>query len=75
MLNDDIRVNLPKIKCPTLVLRGENDPIAPQQWVKQVAHLIPKSKFAVIKNGSHSVNYAAAKPLTKSILDFVYTIK
>jgi 2-hydroxy-6-oxonona-2,4-dienedioate hydrolase len=75
MLIDDIRVNLPKIKCPTLVLRGEKDPIAPQQWVKQVAHLIPKSKFGVIKNGSHSVNYAAAKQLTKSILEFISKLK
>ncbi|MGH9552083.1 MAG: alpha/beta fold hydrolase [Terriglobales bacterium] len=69
---DDIRKNLPFIKAPTLVVRGENDPVAPHRWCEEVAALIPESRLAVIPNAPHSVNSATAPQLTKLVNDFVF---
>jgi pimeloyl-ACP methyl ester carboxylesterase len=69
---DDIRKNLPVVKAPTLVVRGENDPVAPQRWCEEVAELIPDARLSIIPNAPHSVNSATAPQLTKLIDDFVF---
>ena len=71
MLDDDIRINLAKIKCRTLIVRGENDPIAPQKWSEEMARRIPNSQLCVIPNAPHCVNYATPTQLTRIILDFL----
>jgi pimeloyl-ACP methyl ester carboxylesterase len=71
MIEDDIRPKLAKIKCPTLVLRGENDPIAPEKWTEEVTQRIPNAKMVVIPKAPHSINYATPAQLTKIILDFI----
>jgi pimeloyl-ACP methyl ester carboxylesterase len=71
MMRNDIRKNLPRIKCRTLIVRGENDPIASQQWTEHIAKLIPHAKWAVIPHAPHCINYTSAVELSKMILDFI----
>ncbi len=71
MIQDDIRPKLAKIKCRTLVLRGEKDPIAPQRWTEEVARRIPNARLCVIPNAPHCVNYATPVQLTSIILEFI----
>ena len=74
MMKNDIKKNLPRIRCRTLVLRGENDPIASQRWTEQMAKMIPRAKWAVIPNGPHCVNYSTPTELSKVVLDFLRSI-
>ncbi len=71
MLADDIRPKLGLIKCRTLVVRGEKDPITPQSWGEEVARLIPHAEFSVIPNAPHCVNYATPVQLTNIMLNFI----
>jgi pimeloyl-ACP methyl ester carboxylesterase len=45
-LEDRIEDKLPGIVAPTLVVRGEHDPIVPQPWAEQVTRLLPKGGAA-----------------------------
>ena len=40
-LEDRIEEKLPYLKVPTLVVRGSQDPIAPQRWTQEVTELLP----------------------------------
>lgn len=56
-LADRIEDKLPLIRVPTLVVRGERDPIAPQRWAEEAVGLLPQGRLAVIPRGPHCVNY------------------
>lgn len=71
MIADDITNKLPFIGCPTLVLRGANDPISTQPWNKHIAEKLNNAKLAVINEAPHCVNYAAAEKLTELLMEFL----
>jgi pimeloyl-ACP methyl ester carboxylesterase len=71
MIADNLLAKLSRIKCRTLIVRGEKDPIAPQEWSKEVAKHIAHAEFKVIPNAPHCINYATPIPLTKIILEFI----
>lgn len=73
MVDNDIQQVLSQISCPTLVMRGEFDTIAPEVWTQRVASEIPNAIFKMIPGGSHSVNFANPAILTKMILEFLAT--
>lgn len=49
----DLRDIMPNIKCPTLLIWGENDPDTPLSDAKQMEKLIPDSGLCVIKGADH----------------------
>jgi 2-hydroxy-6-oxonona-2,4-dienedioate hydrolase len=57
-LADRIEEKLPRVKSPSLVVRGGRDPIVPQQWAEKAAALLPRGRLAVIPEGPHCVNYS-----------------
>ena len=54
------RERLADLAMPTLVVRGENDPIAPAGWTRHLAGLPPRARFAEIRGGAHANNYSDA---------------
>ena len=71
LLADPIEEKLPRVEVPTLVVRGERDPFAPQRWAEEVARLLPRGKLVVLPGAPHAVNYAAAPALAREILSFL----
>jgi 2-hydroxy-6-oxonona-2,4-dienedioate hydrolase len=71
MLGDRIEDKLPLLRMPVLVLRGEHDPIAPQDWVERLASLAPLGSVAVVPGVAHAVNYTAPEALVALIERFV----
>lgn len=63
----DRRELVKTIKCPTLVLHGDEDPLVPIEHGQCTASLIPDSRLEVIKGWGHS----HSKPLTPLLVDFV----
>jgi pimeloyl-ACP methyl ester carboxylesterase len=49
----DNRPNLPKIKCPALVLCGRQDQMTPLSWSEEIASLIPGAKLEIIEHCGH----------------------
>ncbi|HEV7623162.1 MAG TPA: alpha/beta hydrolase [Amnibacterium sp.] len=60
MLGYDLRAVLPRVVAPTMVIRGERDPIAPHGWTAQVARLLPTSRLAEVPGAHHVVQYTHA---------------
>jgi 2-hydroxy-6-oxonona-2,4-dienedioate hydrolase len=70
-LHDPIRQKLAQLQTPTLVVRGDRDPIAPQRWVEEMIQLIPHGRLAVIRGAPHAVTYSAPDALASVVNTFV----
>jgi pimeloyl-ACP methyl ester carboxylesterase len=57
MLGYDLPAVLPRIAAPTLVVRGARDPIAPHPWAREVADLLPRSRFVEVPGAHHVVQF------------------
>jgi 2-hydroxy-6-oxonona-2,4-dienedioate hydrolase len=70
-LRHPLEERLPDVQAPTLVVRGERDPIAPQAWAERVADLLPDGRLTVIPRAPHAPNYSAADALATVVLSFL----
>jgi 2-hydroxy-6-oxonona-2,4-dienedioate hydrolase len=71
-LRDRIEDKLPRVQAPALVIRGENDPIAPQAWTERVASLIPGDvPLRVVPGAGHALNYSSPKKLVDLVIPFL----
>ena len=60
---------LAALRVPTVVVRGERDPISTQRWNEQIVALVPGARLVVVPRAAHAVNYSAPEPLAEIILD------
>ncbi len=70
-LEDRIEEKLPHLRAPTLVVRGERDPIVPQRWAERAARLLPEGRLVVVPGASHTMNYAAPSELARVVRSFI----
>lgn len=70
-LADRIERKLPLLRAPTLIVRGERDPIAPQRWAEELAALLPHGRLAVVPGAPHAVNYTSPDQLAALVLAFL----
>jgi pimeloyl-ACP methyl ester carboxylesterase len=69
-LLDPIEEKLPLMAVPTLVVRGEHDAVAPLDWIKLVADLIPSALYIVVRGACHAINYSCPGKLANIALQF-----
>jgi len=74
-LADRIEAKLPDVQVPTLVVRGEKDPLVPSYWAEEVVELLPQGQLAVIPGGGHTLNYSAPLELTRVTKAFLEATK
>lgn len=68
----DIRHRLSTIKCPTLVLHGENDPIVDyEQHVEPLDYLIYDSNIQTFPSASHNLHQAYPKKFNQVVTQFI----
>ena len=53
VVNEDLCHLMPKIKCPTLLIWGENDTATPVADARKMERLIPEAGLAVFKSAGH----------------------
>ena len=70
-LRDRIEEQLPSIRVPTLVVRGERDALVPQDWAEQVTRRLPHAELVVIPRAAHTVNFNAPDALAQVVLPFL----
>lgn len=70
-LRDEMEERLSRIQVPTLVVRGELDPIVDDSWAERVASLLPKGRLAIMRGAPHNVNYKTPRELTSVLLPFL----
>jgi pimeloyl-ACP methyl ester carboxylesterase len=62
---------LPQIKAPTLVIAGEEDPIAPPEEASQWASRIPKARFVAISGAGHLPNLETPEAFDAALREFI----
>jgi 2-hydroxy-6-oxonona-2,4-dienedioate hydrolase len=68
---DRIEDKLPRVEAPTLVVRGERDPIVPQPWAAEIVRRLPRGRMAVVPGAAHTVNYMAPDALADLVRGFL----
>ena len=71
VVDDAIEEHAPSVRAPTLVVRGEYDPLVPQEWAEELVALMPDARLEVVAGAPHAVNYTAADQLASLTLDFL----
>ncbi|MEU6669093.1 alpha/beta hydrolase [Streptomyces sp. NPDC046727] len=70
-LRDRIEDKLPHVVMPTLVVRGAQDRMVPQEWAEEATRLLPAGRLAVVENSGHMVPYRQAQALAGLVTDFL----
>lgn len=68
VVNEDLRTDLPKIKCPTLLVWGTNDYVTPLKDAYIMKELIPDAGVVEIKGAGH-FSYLDNLPYFLRVLD------
>ncbi len=71
MLRDPIAEKLPRMRAPTLIVRGGRDTSVPQRWAEEATRLLPRARLVVIPGAAHTLNYNSPRRLLGAILPFV----
>jgi len=66
-LADRIEERLPRIAAPTLVVRGDHDPLSPARWCEEVVALLPSARLVTIAGGGHAVHYSHPRELAAEL--------
>jgi len=72
---NDFSEQLPNIKCPTLILIGEEDVATPLKHSNKMNNRIPNSKLIKIPEAGHSSPIENPEFVSKAIEDFVMSQK
>lgn len=59
-----------RIDCPVLVLRGEDDPLAPMSWCQEIIDEIPGAQLEVIPDHGHGTLITDSAPAARLIQAF-----
>ncbi len=69
-LDDRIEERLPGIEAPTLVVRGERDPLSSARWCEEVVSLLPRARLVTIAGAAHAVHYSHPRELVAELSRF-----
>lgn len=67
----DNRIPLQTLNLPTLWLLGENDPLIPQEFVKEFSTIQPQARVAIISGAAHMPFYSHPEQTANALLDFL----
>ncbi len=70
-LLDRVEDKLPRVAAPTLVVRGQHDPIARASWAEEVTGLLPDGRLVVIPGVAHTLVYTAPEQLATVARQFL----
>ncbi len=57
-LRDPVAEKLPRVHAPTIVVRGEHDPVCTRPWAEQMTALLPRARFVEIAGAGHAVHWS-----------------
>ncbi len=73
-LRDKIELKLPHVMAPTLIMRGERDPVASQEWVEELAESLPNGRLQLIAGVSHATQYIVPETTARVVRAFVQNV-
>jgi len=70
----DIKAQLSRITCPTLVTVGRDDWITPVASSETIASLIPGARLVVFEKSGHSPQIEEAEQWRQVVRDFLHEV-
>ncbi|GAA0931475.1 alpha/beta fold hydrolase [Virgisporangium aurantiacum] len=70
-VSDRIDTKLPRLRVPTLLIRGAHDRIAPGSWLDRAAALVPGARTLVIEGAAHNAVTTAGPELAAAVDAFL----
>ena len=70
-LDIDIRPDLPKVKCPLLLVPGGNDTLMPADGAQIVASLAPQAEIVRLEEAAHFIPFQAPERFLATIKPFL----
>ncbi len=67
----DIHSRLGEVRCPTLILVGEHDPITPPSAARDLLDAIPSAELHIIPNASHIITVEAPSQINDAMTAFL----
>jgi pimeloyl-ACP methyl ester carboxylesterase len=71
-IEDRIEDKVPCIVAPTLIVRGGNDPLVPQQWAEELVRQLPRGELRVLPGLGHTINYTAPREFVAAMRPFLH---
>jgi pimeloyl-ACP methyl ester carboxylesterase len=68
-LEDRPEDKLPRIQAPTLVVRGDLDPLVRQRWAEEVRDLLPHGRLVVLHGEPHACQFSAPDRVAELVLE------
>ena len=69
-----VRSDHPNILCPTLLTVGDQDPVTPLSWQRQIAARIADSRIRTIPNTAHFTMLESPAVFNTVLMDFLATL-
>jgi len=70
-LHDALERKVPALEEPLLVVRGEGDPLCPQDWAEEIARRAPRGRLEVVPGAAHAVHHSHPQALGKLVRNFL----
>jgi pimeloyl-ACP methyl ester carboxylesterase len=70
----DARPWLSSINVPTLLVFGDQDPLAPPEVIQTLQNGIPQVQLATIQNAGHLSNLEQPEAFTGAVLSFLHSL-
>jgi pimeloyl-ACP methyl ester carboxylesterase len=70
----DMTASLPEIRCPTLVIVGQDDTISPPAEMRGIADAIPDARFVEIPAAAHMSPLENPAAVNAAIIEFLATL-
>jgi 3-oxoadipate enol-lactonase len=67
----DVTARLKEIKCPALVICGENDPGTPPAMAREIHENLPGSKLVLIPQAAHLSNVEQPEAFNRALREFL----
>jgi 3-oxoadipate enol-lactonase len=62
------------IKCPVLLVVGDQDPVTPLSLQRQIAHAISQAKIRIVPNTAHLTMLECPEAFNQGVLEFLATV-
>ncbi|HEY7355383.1 MAG TPA: alpha/beta hydrolase, partial [Ktedonobacterales bacterium] len=69
-MRDDLSAYARRVTCPTLVLHGSDDRMAPLAWGLALAEMMPTARMHVVPGGGHSPVHRSVEG-RQAVIDFI----
>lgn len=70
---EDLRPELPEIRAPALVVKGPRDSYTPPSWAREIADLIPGSRYVEVDGTGHCSHISMPGSFNRIVLEWLET--